>query len=329
MSEGEKRLSVLAVEVSQELVERFAADVGFHFDKVEAHRRQADAIKALNGPDRFDVIIIPYDGPATGEGEWLRLVRSLDHRKQTPVVMLTRRHGADFNMSNKKAETWRLKKRGFTDNMKGLIASALADKVGYLRVEDFPNTSLFDDLPSRAYGPHKIIRCQMNELFVVTRGLIEVWHPHHDMLVKKLTSGALFGDMPLLGQTMVITQAVASDAGATVAVMDVERVRKLIKANGLSIAERLYPRLASIDLEHYRANFQMVDSRLAALLLELAGEGSTIEGITQQEMGERIGLARETVSVALAAMKVSKLITIDRKKTTLLDRKALEALSRM
>lgn len=194
-------------------------------------------------------------------------------------------------------------------------------------MEDFPDAQPFDHLPTRSYGPHKIIRCKQNELLVVTRGLVEIWQTHHDLLVKQLVSGTLFGDVPLLGQTMVMTQAQAGGAGATLAMMNVEQVQGMIQAHALAIAERLYPRLAAVDTEHYRASFQYVSSRLAALLLELAGEGSTVTRLTQREMGEKVGLVRETVAVTLAAMKANRLIAIDRRKTTILDRTALEELS--
>jgi CRP-like cAMP-binding protein len=224
----------------------------------------------------------------------------------------------------------RRRKHGFTDEMKALASSALAQKVGYLHVSDFPDASIFDDdrLPSQSYGPHKVIRCKQDELLLVKRGLVEVWQTHHDLLVKKLLAGTLFGEVPLLGQTMVITQAVAGGAGATLARLDASRVRELIEANALALAERLYPRLAAVEAEHYRAIFQPAESRVAALLLELADDGATVEGLTQRELGERLGVVRETVLMAMAALKAKKLIGVERRKTTLFDRKALEQLSR-
>jgi CRP-like cAMP-binding protein len=224
----------------------------------------------------------------------------------------------------------RRRKHGFTDEMKALASSTLAKKVGYLRAGDFPDARLFDDdlLSTQSYGPHKIIRCKPGELLLVKRGMVEVWQTHHDLLVKKLLAGTLFGEVPLLGQTMVITQAVAGDAGATLAVLDASRVRELIAANALALAERLYPRLTALETEHYRAIFQPAESRVAALLLELAGDGTTVEGLTQRELGERLGAVRETIVVAMAALKAKKLIGVERRKTVLFDRKALEQLSR-
>ena len=69
-------------------------------------------------------------------------------------------------------------------------------------------------------------------------------------------------------------------------------------------------------------------SRLAALLLELAGKGSTIEGLTQRQLGERVGLVRETVVMAMASLKAKKLIGVDRRKMVLFNKKTLEELSR-
>jgi CRP-like cAMP-binding protein len=227
-----------------------------------------------------------------------------------------------------KVKRSRQRKRGLTDQAKGLAAFALANKVGYLRVEDFPDQRLFDGLPAQSYGPHRIIRCQPGELLLVKRGLVEVWQTHHDLLVKRLMIGTLFGDVPLLGQTMVVTQAVAGEAGVTLVVMDVNRVRRLIEANALTLAERLFPRLATAEANHYRALFQPAESRVAARLLELAGDEATIEGMTQRLLGEQIGLGRETVVVVMAALKVKKLVGVDRRKLTLFDKKGLEELSR-
>ena len=225
-----------------------------------------------------------------------------------------------------KARTKGRRKHTLTDHMKALAASALSQKVGYLRVEDFPDAKLFDTLPTQSYSPNRIIRCE-DELLLVKRGLVEVWHTHHDLLVKKLLVGTLFGDMPLLGQTMVVTQAVSGPAGAVVAVLDANRVTKLIKANALPMAEKLYPRLARAEAEHYRTVFKKADSRVAALILELAGDVSTVEGVRQAQLGMELYMMRETVAVVLGSLKADKIIGTDRRKMTILDREALERLS--
>lgn len=92
------------------------------------------------------------------------------------------------------------------------------------------------------------------------------------------------------------------------------------KLAGLCVTEFL---LSLVEVDHYQASFQPAESRIAALLLELAGSGSAVEGLTQRELGKKVGLARETVAVTIAALKMKKLVAVGRHKTTRLDRKAL------
>jgi CRP/FNR family transcriptional regulator, cyclic AMP receptor protein len=147
--------------------------------------------------------------------------------------------------------------------------------------------------------------------------------------VKKLKPGVLFGDMPLLGQTMLGTKAITGVPGATVTVIDPNRALGWIKTDPVAIVEMIGRRLANIEGEHYRSCFQLADSRIAALLLGLAGENSVILGLTHEEIGEKLGVHRETVTNMLDAMKMEKLIKIGRKRVTILDKRALRELSEL
>jgi CRP-like cAMP-binding protein len=230
-------------------------------------------------------------------------------------------------MRNKATTTGR-RKHLRTERLKSLSASSLADKVGYLRADDFAPSTFFDSLPTSSFSPHRIIRCK-DQLYIVKRGLVEVWHMQHDRLIKKLTIGTLFGDMALLGQTMLVTRAISGDAGATLSVMDFNAAKRWLESDSIRVIERLGPKLAYTDEQHYRALFQTVDSRIAALLLELAGTGATIEGLTQSEIGDALGTYRETVAHVLNAMKLDKLIDIGRMRVKILDKRALRELSEM
>jgi CRP/FNR family transcriptional regulator len=220
------------------------------------------------------------------------------------------------------------RKHSLSKKGKLLAARTLAQKIGYLRVEDFANTSIIERLPTQSFNPHKVIRCK-DELLVIRTGLVEIWHTHHDFLVKKLQTGALFGELSLLGQTMLGTKAIAGSHGVTVAVIKADAAKELIKAYPVEIFEKLGNRLAEIEAEHYRTSFQLADSRIAALLLELAGEDSTVEGLTHDELGHKVSLFRETVTIVLNAMKSDGLIEIGRKRITILDKRALQELSNM
>jgi CRP-like cAMP-binding protein len=218
------------------------------------------------------------------------------------------------------------KKHVFTEKRKVLAARTLAQKIGYLRTRDF---HLFTDkLPTRLFNAHRIIRPK-DELFVVLKGVVEIWYAHHDILVTELKEGTVFGDMPLLGQTMLGCQAIAGLGGVAVGIMNVELITEFIKTNPVRILQELGPRLAFVEGEHYRTAFQTVDSRLAGLLLELAGSESIVKGFTHEELGEQVGSYRETVTNILDAMESDKLIEVARKRITLLDKRALRELSEL
>ena len=215
-----------------------------------------------------------------------------------------------------------------SERMKELAAAALAQQVGYLRAEDLPGTDIFDTLPTTTFNAHRIIRAK-NELFLVIHGLVEIWHTHYDKLVSSLMAGALFGELPLLGQSMLGTKAITGTPGATVAVMDEAAALEWLKSDPTPILRMVGTRLVRVESEHYRSRFQLSDSRIAALLLRLAGEGSVITGMSHAEIGEKIGIYRETVTNILDAMKMEKLIEIGRKRVAILDRRALRELSEL
>ena len=234
---------------------------------------------------------------------------------------------ADLIMS-KRVEITGRRKHLLTDRSKTLVASALAQKIGYLRVDDFPTSKMLDALPIQLYSSHRIIRIK-EEVLIVQEGVVEIWHTRNDKLVKVLETGSMFGQMELLGQTMLGTKAITTKQGATVAVMNLEAAKEWIESNPVSIFAELGYRLSSIDTEHYRSRFQLADSRIAAALLEIAGQGSIVEGITHQELGERLGLYRETVTVILDAMKLDRLIEVGRMRITIIDKRALRDMSEL
>jgi CRP/FNR family transcriptional regulator, cyclic AMP receptor protein len=219
------------------------------------------------------------------------------------------------------------KKQGFSKKTKALAAATLAQKIGYLKIEHFP-TNFFENIPTKTFNAHKIIRPK-DELFVVQSGIVEIWHTHHDMLVSKLQAGTLVGDMPLLGQSMYGCQAIAGSGGVTLGLVSLERITERVKENPILVLEEIGPRLISIETEHYRLGFQTTDARLAALLLELTGESSIVAGYGHEELSQRLGVYRETITMTMREMKESRLIEVGRKKITILDKKALEELSEL
>lgn len=188
------------------------------------------------------------------------------------------------------------RKHRVTEKSKALAVSVLAQKIGYLRLDDLSD-AIIETLPTRSYNPHRMIRCK-GELFILKEGVVEIWHTRFDKLVKQLEPGAMFGDMPPLGQTILGTKVITGKTGATVLVMNIEAAKRWIE-NNPSICSEIGQRLYANEIEHYRSRFQLADSKVAVFLLEIAGQGSTIEGLTHQKIGERVGLNRETVTLIL------------------------------
>jgi CRP-like cAMP-binding protein len=149
------------------------------------------------------------------------------------------------------------------------------------------------------------------------------------MLVTKLEAETLFGDMPLLGQSMYGCQAIAGSGGVTLGLVSPNRVYGWLEEEPRKILEEIGPRLIRVETEHYRVGFQTTDARLAALLLELTGESSIVAGYGHEELSQRLGVYRETVTMTMRAMKESRLIEIGRKRITILDKRALQELSEL
>jgi hypothetical protein len=104
------------------------------------------------------------------------------------------------------------------------------------------------------------------------------------MLVTELGQDSIFGDMPLLGQTMLGTQVIAGSGGVGVSVMHTEQITQWINSDPLSVLQEIGPRFARLQADHYRTQFYTVESRLAALLLDLAGNDSVITGLTHGDL---------------------------------------------
>ena len=220
------------------------------------------------------------------------------------------------------------KGRTLSPKRKYLAAAMLAQKIGYLKVQDFSRLSFFDSLPTQEFNVHKVLRPH-DELYLIRKGMVEIWHSYHDMLVSELGPNSIFGDMSLLGQTMLGCKAIAGSNGVAVGVIDIERVTDWINQDGLNLFQKLGPKLKALETDHYRVSFQTVESRLAALLLEMADATNSIKGYTHKDLGKQIGAYRETVTNAIHEMKANGFVEVGRTRVTILDKRALRELSEL
>jgi DNA-binding response OmpR family regulator len=86
-------LSVLVIEGDEAVARLFVAVFSQQGWSVHVPRSGRDVADALLGSRHFDIITVSYKFPATNGVDIIRLIREIEHRKQTPVLMLT--GGAD------------------------------------------------------------------------------------------------------------------------------------------------------------------------------------------------------------------------------------------
>ena len=81
--------SIFIAEGTRSVARLFAAVFAHHDWKVTSSSDGKGADEALRGSEHYDVVLVSYEVPGTSGVELTKLVRALDHRKHTPVVMVT------------------------------------------------------------------------------------------------------------------------------------------------------------------------------------------------------------------------------------------------
>ena len=215
-----------------------------------------------------------------------------------------------------------------SDKAKALRSALLGQRVGYIEIDPFAYRSVLAALPKRFFHPDEVIPCD-DLLCVIERGEVRIVHGRHRYHVKTMRTGGVFGEMPVLGQTMLMTQAVAGPSGVLLTIVDANAARQWIVKNPGPMFDLIVPRLAEMATDRFRTQYQPGESRLAALLLKLAGGGSAIEGYIHDELAEALGLQREAISVAMMHLRKLKIISTGHRKINILDAEKLRELSQM
>ncbi len=165
-------------------------------------------------------------------------------------------------------------------------------------------------------------------LFILKRGRVQLSRMTEDgrrIVTAILEAGSVFGEMPMLSQSMQGTAAEALD-DCTLCVMSRQDLETLILANprvGLNIIHTLSERVAELERRLEMQAYQPVTERLASTLLRLAGEGTVISGASHQQIAETIGASRETVTRALGDLRTQGLIDVSRSRIAIHDRAGL------
>ncbi len=145
-------------------------------------------------------------------------------------------------------------------------------------------------------------------VFILKRGRVDLYRLAPDgrkLVVATLGAHTIFGEMGLLGQAMYGCYAEA-DEESLICVLSRADLQGLIRRNpevGLRLLAEVGGRLRRREEELEALAFRGLPARLAALLLREADAYGTVAGYSHQELAERLGTYRETVSQLLGRFR--------------------------
>jgi CRP-like cAMP-binding protein len=235
--------------------------------------------------------------------------------------------------SKAKAPARKKRTKGTSDKIRALAAMSVGRKVGYLTLADLTGgdnpkiENAINELPRKSFKEGDVVfpnNVKGAPLFLLKSGAMKVERKAasgqtHE--VRVLGPGAIFGESPALGQSMFGTTAVATEATKVIVITasDFEKLASQSTELTLNVLKKVGTRLVEADRQHEQAAFQSVAGRIAAMLLANADKENQVTGQTQQQIAECLGVYRETVTNAIGEMKADKVISVGRKRITVLD----------
>ena len=164
-------------------------------------------------------------------------------------------------------------------------------------------------------------------LFLLREGAVQIYRMSPEgrkLVIAHLLPHSFFGEMTCIGQGMYDTFAEVTE-DSTIVTMNCEVLNRLLVSKP-EIARRILEAFGRRVLEAERqledTVFKGIPARVAALLLREARNDS-VDGLTHQDIAERLGVYRETATNALNELKAAQVISIGRKHITILDRERL------
>ncbi|HUE80606.1 MAG TPA: Crp/Fnr family transcriptional regulator, partial [Pyrinomonadaceae bacterium] len=219
-----------------------------------------------------------------------------------------------------------------------LDESALGRKIGYLSVME-----LFRDFtPEEMQEIDRVTRMQTcttgrvfyspeetgEVLFILKKGAVQIYRMSPEgrkLVIANLPPYSFFGEMSCIGQGMYDTFAEATEESliCTMSRADVERLLLSKPKVALRILEAVGKRVVDAERQLEELAFKGLIPRIAALLLREA-DGDEVQGLSHQDIAERLGVYRETATSALNELKTAGIIEIGRKRIKITARQRLE-----
>src|SRR6476469_2225345 len=192
----------------------------------------------------------------------------------------------------------------------------------------------------RSYPKGSVILFQDDpgdSLFVLRSGRVKVVLIGEDgraVILGVLEPGAHFGELALIDDQPRSAHVIAME-DANLLILRREDFRRRVEANpsvAWALLTELSRRLRRADVKIGGLVLLDVPGRIARLLLDLAdeaGSNAIDKPLTHQTIAQMIGASRETVSRAMKEFQDAGLITVERRRSAVGDRDALEKRSQV
>jgi CRP-like cAMP-binding protein len=168
-------------------------------------------------------------------------------------------------------------------------------------------------------------------LFLLRSGAVQIYRMSPEgrkLVIAQLLPFSFFGEMSCIGQGMYDTFAeVVEDS--TIVTMNCAVLNRLLITKpevARRILEAFGRRVLDAERQLEETVFKGIPARVAALLIR-ESKGEAVDGLTHQDIAERLGVYRETATNALNELKTAGLIEIGRKHIRLLDRERLQRIA--
>ena len=164
-------------------------------------------------------------------------------------------------------------------------------------------------------------------LYLLREGAVQVYRMSPEgrkLVLGRLGPNSFFGEMSCIAQGMYDAFAEAAE-DSVVYTMSCADVARLLLSNpqvALRLLEAMGRRVIEAEQQLEEIAFRGLVPRLAALLVR-AEEGGEVRGLSHQDLADRLGVYRETVTGALKALKTAGAIDIARKRIVIVDPTAL------
>ncbi len=166
-------------------------------------------------------------------------------------------------------------------------------------------------------------------LFLLRSGAVQIYRMSPEgrkLVIAHLLPFSFFGEMSCIGQGMYDTYAEVTE-DSQVILMNCAVLERLLTTKpqvARRILEAFGRRVVEAERQLEDIAFKGMTARVAALLLREADGGGELSGLSHQDIAERLGVYRETATNALNELKAAGLISIGRKRVSILDRRRLE-----